>query len=70
MSNQPMGTEWGRVLEKLDSLESKVDIMQGEMVVLKNSMNRGWGIVIGIAGTLGIFVTDMVDALKRFFGLA
>ena len=69
MANDPTGTEWGRVLEKLDSLESKVDIMQGEMVVLKNSMNRGWGIVIGIAGTLGIFVTDMVDALKRFFGL-
>jgi tetrahydromethanopterin S-methyltransferase subunit G len=61
--------EWGRVLAKLDSIDSKVDTMRGEVDDLKKSMHTGWGLLIGAVAILGLFANELLDGFKRLIGM-
>ncbi len=61
--------EWGKVLEKLDSIDGKVDTMKGEVDDLKKSMHTGWGLILGAVAVLGLFANELLDGFKRLVGL-
>jgi len=66
----PTDKEWGAVLEKLHSMEDKLDKAIEDIETMRLSFHRGYGILIGIAGVIGVFATDMVNAIKRFLGVS
>lgn len=66
----PTDKEWGAVVEKLETMEAKLDKAITDIEGLRLSFHRGYGILIGIAGALGVFATDVVNAIKRYLGVS
>ena len=69
MSEQNFDVEWGRLHEKLDHVADKVDKLDADVTELKGTVSKGWGIVIGAAGVLGLFAGGIVNSIKHILGL-
>lgn len=72
MDEHSFDDKFDHVFEKLDDLARKVEHTQTEFTKLKASLDKGWGIVIGVTATVGLFAealsTDIVNGFKRFMG--
>mgnify|MGYP001562310142 CR=1 FL=1 len=63
------GTEWGRVLEKIEYIEKKVDKLDDDFTTMRGTMNKGWGMLVGIAAVLGLFLNEIIGGFKKLLGM-
>jgi hypothetical protein len=65
--------EWGGMAQQLatltltiEDLKTKNDDLRNEVSGLKASMNKGWGLVVGITSTVGFIMGGGLELLKKF----
>lgn len=69
MPNQDDAEQWGRFQQKVDSLVEKVDKLHADVTDLKGTMNKGWGLVLGVVMVSGLFANELVAGFRRLLGL-
>lgn len=62
------GEQISAMREDIANLTQKIESIHSEMIDMKLSMHKGWGILVGVAAIVGLFVTDIVNAVKRMLG--
>lgn len=65
-SESPNPVEWGKLLEKVDTLIADVGEQKQDIAALKKSMSTGWGVFIGAAAVVGLFANELVAGIKSW----
>ena len=60
--------EAGGLVEAVKNLSSNVEKMSARIEKLETTMHTGRGVLIALAATLGLFLTDLVDWFKHLIG--
>lgn len=56
--------EYGKLLKQMEHLSAQVDSLAKEVATLKSSMNKGWGVIVGMAMVIGLFLNDIVEGIR------
>lgn len=60
--------EVGGLLEAIKHLSASVESMSARIEKLETTMHTGRGVLIALAATLGLFLTDIVDWFRQLIG--
>ena len=60
--------ELGKLAEAVKSLSVNVEKMSARIEKLETTMHTGRGVLIALAATLGLFLTDLVDWFRQLIG--
>ena len=55
----------GGLIEAIKTLTTNVEKMSARIEKLETTMHTGRGVLIALAATIGLFVTDFVDWIKQ-----
>jgi hypothetical protein len=58
----------GGLVEAVKNLSSNVEKMSARIEKLETTMHTGRGVLIALAATLGLFLTDLVDWFRALIG--
>lgn len=58
----------GGLIEAIKTLTTNVEKMSARIEKLETTMHTGRGVLIALAATLGLFLTDLVDWFKGLIG--
>ena len=58
----------GKMAEAIKNMSINVDKMSARIERLETTMHKGQGILIALAATLGLFLTDLVDWFRDLIG--